>query len=465
MNTQKLNALIKNKSKEYNVTTQEVYDIYFFEEFLNRLSKSNYKNKYVLKGGFLLENILGVDKRSTLDLDLAYKSEYINVNELKKEFEEILNVKNNQYIFLKIFDIKEILVGSDKEGFSVRIEGTVFKNKKIFTIDVATGDYITLKPVNFIFKSIIDEDISFEIISYDKETILAEKIETIISKSIDNSRMKDYYDVYLLFKSGDLYFNSLKDSFINTFENRNTKYNKGYVEIILNDIKQSKRVNDLYIQFLERSKYTTKISFINIIEIIKTIFSKYIWNDLIYLNLNSIIIVRHGEDEQNKLGGWSDNKLTNKGINQIVQTSHELKEIINKDFIVISSDLNRAKQSALIIEEELKVSVVYDKQFRETNNGDFKNMNKDEFFEKHRNYTFADLHMDQSYPGGESPKEFYDRIKEAFIDLNNKYKNKDVLLITHNGVYGVIKSLLEGVKWSNKQKYQLKYGEYKVFKK
>ena len=124
----------------------------------------------------------------------------------------------------------------------------------------------------------------------------------------------------------------------------------------------------------------------------------------------------------------------------------------------ISSDLNRAKESSLILNEKLKMNIIYDDQFRETNNGDLKDLTKEEFNKKYPGLYYSSLQMDECYPNGESPIEFYNRIKKAFIKLLETNKNKKIILVTHGGVITVINCLINGLPYSNLLKIVPKTG-------
>ena len=182
--------------------------------------------------------------------------------------------------------------------------------------------------------------------------------------------------------------------------------------------------------------------------------------------IKSLILIRHGEDEINKIGGWSDNKLTSKGIEQVKELRRNLGEILPKDenFIIISSDLTRAKESAMILFGE-SYNIIYDERLRECNNGDLANLTKDEFNVKYPGLYFASLDLYEHYPNGESPQDFYNRVSNHFIELNNKYMNQNLIVTAHGGVYGVLKSMINGVIWSSKQKYLLGFAKYYIHHK
>lgn len=163
----------------------------------------------------------------------------------------------------------------------------------------------------------------------------------------------------------------------------------------------------------------------------------------------SVTLVRHGEDEQDKVGGWSDNRLTENGIAQATVTAEALAA--QKFDAIISSDLRRARETAEIIAARTGHKVIYDAGFRETNNGDYKNLTRAEFAARGLKI-YTSLGMDEKYPNGESPDEFYARVRDAFIALIQKYDGKRIMLVTHGGVIAVIRCLVYGYKYTNGKK-------------
>ncbi len=183
---------------------------------------------------------------------------------------------------------------------------------------------------------------------------------------------------------------------------------------------------------------------------------------------NTIYLVRHGKDEEGYRGGWSQRGLIEEGRSQSKQLADYLYK--NKDtFIfsrIISSDLNRAKETAQYISEQFEMEIEFKEEWRETNNGALAGLTNKEAEEKFPNVYFSALDMDEQYPGGESPREFYIRIKETFEKLVDEVvKNKEnALVVTHGGVINVILHIVKGLTWSNKnKKYPCDYNSiYKI---
>ena len=156
-------------------------------------------------------------------------------------------------------------------------------------------------------------------------------------------------------------------------------------------------------------------------------------------------LVRHGQDEQDKMGGWSDNHLTTLGIKQIQDLIPQIDDHYD---LFVASDLVRTKETAEILNCKLNMNINYDPGFRETNNGCYKNMSKAEFNEHHYK-RFTELEENESFGGGDTPNTFYNRVKDSFITLLENNKNKKILLVTHGGVISVILCLVKGVEYSN----------------
>lgn len=443
MGLAKTKSNIDSLSRSQNVANQTLWDMFFFENFLNRLVKSKYKSKFIFKGGFLLGSIVGIDQRTTLDIDLKYIGVNLDDTVLLQIFTEICEVDLGDEIKYELLDITEITKEKKYVGKSIRIKSKYYNIQKTFNIDIARGDIVTPSPILYNYKSNINE-ISFDILAYSKETILAEKIETLISKGETNSRSKDLFDIYLLSNEG--YSKEILNSaVINTFYARNTEltsdiYNKA------KKILSSMRIKELFESYVKKNKFTNSLNYEDCKEAILKVIENIEFINKIDLNGINIDLLRHGEDEQDKLGGWSDNHLTPNGIMQVDEISVHL----NKDYdIIISSDIVRTRETAEIIASKLSKEIIFNEKLREINNGDLKNLTKEEFNNMYPGLYFSALSMNQAYPNGESPNDFYVRIKDALLEILNKYTGKKLLIITHGGVITIIQCLLNGWKYSN----------------
>ena len=193
-----LKAKIRNKAKEKNIPAQVILQNYMFERFLNRLSVSEYKEKFVLKGGMLVAALVGLDNRATMDLDTTLKNLPITPETIEKALSEIFSIDLNDEVAFKLKTILPIREDDVYGGYRVALDAIYETIITPMTIDVSTGDVITPDAVKFDFAGIFDDTIIFEVWAYNVETVLAEKVETILRRSVFNTRPRDFYDAYIL---------------------------------------------------------------------------------------------------------------------------------------------------------------------------------------------------------------------------------------------------------------------------
>lgn len=271
-NRDSLKAKASNLANSINIPNKYLIQTFMFEALLRRISKSQYKDKFIIKGGFLLSSIFGVNLRSTMDLDTTIKGFPLDNDTINKVVNEIINIKIDDHIKLEIETIKKIREEELYSGFNVNLKAEFDGLKTNLMIDITTGDVITYKEVEFKYNTLFTNEI-IEVMSYNYETIIAEKFEAIISRNIDNTRMKDYYDLYMFvhLKWDEINKKILLDAIINTAKNRGTiKYIdnvQNYIELIQEDL----RLKDLWNSYQKNYEYASDISFDETIEAVKII--------------------------------------------------------------------------------------------------------------------------------------------------------------------------------------------------
>lgn len=271
-NRDSLKAKASNLSNKTNIPNKYLIQNFMFEALLKRISMSKYKDKFIIKGGLLLSSIFGVNLRSTMDLDTTIKGLSLDKETITKVINEIINIDLNDNVKLVIENIKDIREEELYSGFNVNLKAFFDGLKTNLMIDITTGDIITYKEVEYEYKTLFDNEV-INIMSYNYETILAEKFESIISRNIDNTRMKDYYDLYMFvnLKWNDINKDTLRKAIINTAKNRGTlelidNANK-YVELISND----NRLKSLWNSYQNNYEYARDISFDDTVKSIKVI--------------------------------------------------------------------------------------------------------------------------------------------------------------------------------------------------
>ncbi|MCR5146251.1 MAG: nucleotidyl transferase AbiEii/AbiGii toxin family protein [Clostridia bacterium] len=202
-NVMSFKAKINNLSKEKKVAPQSVLQVYMLERLLERIAVSPYKDNFILKGGMLISAILGMSSRSTMDMDTTVKGFELTKENASKILEEICAIELDDDITFKMNKIELIREDDDYNGYRATFEAK-FKNAMpvIFKIDITTGDAITYKEIEYDYNLML-EDRKIPVWSYNLETILAEKFEAVIKRGITGTRIRDFYDVYMLINTQD----------------------------------------------------------------------------------------------------------------------------------------------------------------------------------------------------------------------------------------------------------------------
>ena len=250
---------LKNISIEKNVDFNSVMRFYMYDRFVERLSKSKYKDNFILKGGFYLSKLFGIDNRSTMDIDAAIRKAEFTEENLIKMINEIISIDVGDNVKFKIEKTESIRDEDEEGGLRITINFMLENIKDKFHIDLATGDPIYPRPDNYRYESLIGDEI-YKVWSYNLETVLAEKIETILSKLETSSRMKDYYDIYLIYK---LKFDKIdKEKFRGAVE-KTFKKRKFDADLIanLNIVKESKVLKDKWISYSRKNSYARDVEF------------------------------------------------------------------------------------------------------------------------------------------------------------------------------------------------------------
>lgn len=272
MNADKLKNIISRKTHGDNDSSLKLFQMFYFERLLERISKSNYRDEIILKGGVLLSSIIGDDERTTKDLDATLKGIPLTKDKIETMFNEILNIKIDDGVLFELINIKDIRLEDEYGGFSLNILASLDKNKTYITVELTTGDIITPREIKYSYNCIF-EDKKIPIMSYTIETIIAEKFQTIISRGVLNTRLKDFYDIYVLMntKMDEINLKTLKSAIRNTFNKRKTKYDISEFNLIIEDLKENNDVKRLWIEYQNKNNYSKNIDYIMTIESIEKI--------------------------------------------------------------------------------------------------------------------------------------------------------------------------------------------------
>ncbi len=274
-NATQLKALIRNLSKEKNINAQILMRNYILERLLERISLSEYKHSFILKGGMLVAAIVGLDTRSTMDMDATIKGIAVTREAVQAMFEKILAVTIDDGVVMSIKNIEDIRDESDYTGLRISLDAIFDGIKQSLKVDITTGDTITPTAILYSFK-LMFESRSIEVMAYNLETVLAEKLETVVSRSTLNTRMRDYYDIFILSKmqKDDIDYALLEKALTATTERRGTTEILSRNNQIVSEVKKSEPMQDLWKRYQKQFDYAADISWNDVMEALTEVLLK-----------------------------------------------------------------------------------------------------------------------------------------------------------------------------------------------
>ena len=270
-----LKDLVRNLSKKKSADAQILMRNYMMERFLERISLSEYKDKFILKGGMLVAAMVGLDARATMDLDATIKAANVSLRDVEMIISNIIAIPIDDGVSFRIKRISEIMEEADYPGVRVSME-TKFDGVIIpLKIDISTGDVITPKEIRYRFNLML-EDRTIEVWAYNLETVLAEKLETVISRNVTNTRMRDFYDIYILQKLHGEQLNKeiLWHALVATARKRGTleQIESGDIREILNEIETSSVMENLWKAYQKNYSYAVDISWHIVMESVRYLY-------------------------------------------------------------------------------------------------------------------------------------------------------------------------------------------------
>ena len=259
-------AKIKNKAGGSSDKSQIMLRIYLMERLLERVSLSRYRDNFVLKGGLLVSSLVGVDMRSTMDIDTTVKSLPLNKSAIQKILEEIMAIGLEDGVLFRITKVQDIMEGHEYEGVRFMIDCTMDKLKQTIKMDISTGDEITPKAITHELPLII-EDRTIELWAYNLETLLAEKLETIMVRAEANTRMRDFYDIHVLLEQDaeTIDRDTMKAAFYATCNKRGSIELIGTIDDVINKIADDETMRQLWNNYRKTNYYVGALEWEDVI--------------------------------------------------------------------------------------------------------------------------------------------------------------------------------------------------------
>ncbi|MDB8610344.1 MAG: nucleotidyl transferase AbiEii/AbiGii toxin family protein [Streptococcus sp.] len=268
-NANSFKAKIKNMAKDRGIPAQQLQQNFLIEQVLKLIAKSSYKDSFIVKGGYLIGQLIGLDKRTTMDLDVTLKGTTLSQENLITIFEEILSDSDDVFSF-EVDKLEPIRQDDEYGGFSLKLNATFDTLREVVFIDITTGDKITPREITYSMPSLFTNE-TIEVWTYNLETVLAEKLETIISRGVASTRPRDRYDLFTLyhFRKDEINFDVLREALANTVEKRGSKEAIDIWESQLNSIETDKYQKQLWTRYQRQFKYAQDISFEKSVQIVR----------------------------------------------------------------------------------------------------------------------------------------------------------------------------------------------------
>lgn len=268
-NANSFKAKIKNMAKDRGIPAQQLQQNFLIEQVLKLIAKSSYKDSFIVKGGYLIGQLIGLDKRTTMDLDVTLKGTALSQENLITIFEEILSDSDGVFSF-EVDKLEPIRQDDEYGGFSLKLNATFDTLREVVFIDITTGDKITPREITYSMPSLFTNE-TIEVWTYNLETVLAEKLETIISRGVASTRPRDRYDLFTLYhiRKNEINFDVLREALANTVEKRGSKEAIDIWESQLNSIETDEYQKQLWTRYQRQFKYAQDISFEKSVQIVR----------------------------------------------------------------------------------------------------------------------------------------------------------------------------------------------------
>lgn len=269
INANSVKGRVNNFAKKNNIQPQTVLHMYFFEKFLLRLEQSPYRDNFIIKGGLLVSQIIGIARRTTLDMDTTIKGLPLTEENILKIMKEIASEDVGDGIDFVVDMVKPIREKDEYENFKVHLTAHLGPMHLRIKVDVTTGDAITPREVESKYHCMLD-DKEISLLAYPVETLIAEKYESVISKGVHNTRMRDFYDLYWVvkLKSSEIDKDVLKEAIVNTCKRRDSLEKLENRDVVISQIMQNEELASLWKKYKSKNRYVGDLQFE---EVLKTL--------------------------------------------------------------------------------------------------------------------------------------------------------------------------------------------------
>lgn len=263
---EQIKGRIKSVAKQNNADARTLMRIYMMERFLERLAQSEYRDNFIIKGGILVTAMIGVAHRSTMDIDTSMKNLNLSAEDALRVVNQVKDIDLDDGVSFDVKDVSNIMDEMEYPGIRVTMNANVGRLITPLKIDISTGDVITPRAIEFNYDLLL-EDRSISLWSYNLETILAEKLQTVLARGILNTRMRDFYDIRMLLDTYEDKVNKvvLKDAFAATCNKRGTDHLQEQAEEIIKIIETDEQLQVLWRAYQKKYSYAAEIDYASVI--------------------------------------------------------------------------------------------------------------------------------------------------------------------------------------------------------
>lgn len=263
---EQIKGRIKSVAKQNNADARTLMRIYMMERFLERLAQSEYRDNFIIKGGILVTAMIGVAHRSTMDIDTSMKNLNLSAEDALRVVNQVKDIDLDDGVSFEVKDVSNIMDEMEYPGIRVTMNANVGRLITPLKIDISTGDVITPRAIEFNYDLLL-EDRSISLWSYNLETILAEKLQTVLARGILNTRMRDFYDIRMLLDTYEDKVNKavLKDAFAATCKKRGTDPLQEQAEEIIKIIEADEQLQVLWRAYQKKYSYAAEIDYASVI--------------------------------------------------------------------------------------------------------------------------------------------------------------------------------------------------------
>ena len=265
--SKQLKDKVRNLSRGDNQTAQMMIRNFIMERLLERVSLSGYQNNFILKGGMLVASLVGIDTRATMDIDTTIRALPLNEDEAVQIVNEIIHIQIEDGISFEIVKVSEIMSDFEYPGIRMVLEASLDRLKQRIKVDISTDDAITPSAIRYSYR-LMFEDRCIELLTYTPETLLSEKIQTILARGITTTRMRDFYDIYEIMDGNKVHIDKkiLLEAFLATCRKRKTIFEPEEIEVILSEISSDEGLEDLWKLYRNDNFYVGDIEWTSVCE-------------------------------------------------------------------------------------------------------------------------------------------------------------------------------------------------------